>query len=887
METYAFVAILFCLAGWLSALPSPARQPYEQDVTYHYQYEFQLNLNDNTNQSTSTGRSVGYKVTANALISNVWQSNENPEELLLKLEINKPKLHVSTIHSMPMKLQSHMSKLDQMSDKPIYIHWISGHIKSVYESVETVSISNLKKGIASLFQIQLKSKNSTELDASGYCIVYYYPQKNHVKKVKKNCRHSTKTKQFRHPNQIQNLALQHDNEIGYELVKNYYVVKTALGNEKVKIYLNVWKNTSVIILSQSKLTLKQETQNNNKVKAFNVDKAIYLLSKAAHTQFIKGTLLTEPDNQICIENCKSLQNVLKEYQHYLIQDNLASLKSTVAFLKVLEQFRTVSTKDITDALKNTKYKQILPQLIDVLAASQIEQSVKIARDTMSYSKEEDLPERFLLSLSTASHPSHNLLNDLLEFSKTKFKNDKLKTSALMALGALTKSFCKMHKNNGDKLVQEIQDFLTKKLQECNDENCALMYLHALKNAALPNTIPILLRYVMRNSKASSVAMMAIKAAAEDHILNDENKLLLKKIYHQLWKYQDSTTRIIAAELLIKGNTGKSDLEELLLSLANQDNPELSTFIHAKLEEIRENNHTLRNLLNEILKNSTINNYYNIAQKGSSAAFKRLIAVGDTANFTFGVNMEMIPGGMLKRSTFDLILSTYEEELKLLSIGLFTNGFGSNSDDNADIPVEDETAGMELNIFGVNLRPFTFFTGRGELMSHVWSGTASEQTPIIQGNYLFMDSSELFGLQNGLLIDINLKGVLSLDLSGSIQISLWNKNAHSVLLVNASVLMIQSVQVDTSYAKSRIDYTMGGESLLDITTNLDFYEKPSKLCIQVQQPHSTFRQNIRKMESVPGSQHLIRTLRKKIFYIPGKSFALHKKNYLACAAMLES
>lgn len=883
--------VLSCITGLLTALPSPAvRQPYEQDITYHYQYEFTISLNDNMNQSTSTGRSVGYKVTANALISNVWQNNEDPEELLLKLEINKPKLHVTKLHLTPTQLQYHLSKLDQISDTPIYIHWIAGHIKSIYGSTETISIINLKKGIASLFQIQLKSKNSTELDTSGYCSVSYYPQQNFIRKLKKNCRHSTNSKQFRHPNQIQSLALQHENEIIYELVKNYYVIKSAIGNEKVKIYMNVWKNTSVIILSQMKLTLKQETKNKYKIKAFNVEKAIYLLSKAVRTQFIKDTLLTELDNQVCIENCKSIKNVLKDYHHHLINGNLATLKSTVAFLKLLEQFRSVSNKDIIDILKSTKYKRILPQLIDILAASQIESAVKIAKETIDFSDDgNDLTERFLLGLSTASHPSYTLVNDLLNFVKTKFTNEKLKTAALMTLGALTNSYYKKNNNNGSKLIQEIQNYLIKELEECNtDENCALIYLHALKNAALPDTIPILFKYIKRNGKASSTAMMAIKAAAAaiDYVLSDQDKILLKKIYHQLWKYHDSTARIISAELLIKGNLEKNELEELILSLSNQDNPELSTFIHAKLEEIMENNHTLRNSLNEILKNSTVNNYYNIAQKGSSAVFKRLITVGDTANFTFGVNMEMITGGMLKRSAFDLTLNTYEEELKLLSIGLFTGGFGT-SDDTTDIPAEEETAGMELNIFGVNLRPLTFFTGRGELMSHVWSGTASEQTPILQGNYLFMDSSELFGLQNGLLIDLNLKGVLSLDLSGSIQISLWNKNAHSVLLVNASVLMTQSVQVDTLYAKSGVDYMMGGESVLDITTNLDFYEKPSKLCIQVQQPHSIFKQNIRKMESVPGSKHLIRTLRKKTFYIPGKSFALHKKNYLACAAMLDS
>lgn len=49
----------------------------------------------------------------------------------------------------------------------------------------------------------------------------------------------------------------------------------------------------------------------------------------------------------------------------------------------------------------------------------------------------------------------------------------------------------------------------------------------------------------------------------------------------------------------------------------------------------------------------------------------------------------------------------------------------------DEPEESATAGMELTIMGVQIRPFVFFSGQGELMGHVWSGTASEKTPAFQ------------------------------------------------------------------------------------------------------------------------------------------------------------
>lgn len=45
--------------------------------------------------------------------------------------------------------------------------------------------------------------------------------------------------------------------------------------------------------------------------------------------------------------------------------------------------------------------------------------------------------------------------------------------------------------------------------------------------------------------------------------------------------------------------------------------------------------------------------------------------------------------------------------------------------------ESATAGMELTVLGTQIRPFVFFDGQGELMGHVWSGTASDMTPAFQ------------------------------------------------------------------------------------------------------------------------------------------------------------
>lgn len=63
--------------------------------------------------------------------------------------------------------------------------------------------------------------------------------------------------------------------------------------------------------------------------------------------------------------------------------------------------------------------------------------------------------------------------------------------------------------------------------------------------------------------------------------------------------------------------------------------------------------------------------------------------------------------------------------------------------------EEATAGMEVTLAGVQLRPIVFFTGQGELMGHVWSGTASERTTALQvtKRLFFSSYKSIFFLQN--------------------------------------------------------------------------------------------------------------------------------------------
>lgn len=112
----------------------------------------------------------------------------------------------------------------------------------------------------------------------------------------------------------------------------------------------------------------------------------------------------------------------------------------------------------------------------------------------------------------------------------------------------------------------------------------------------------------------------------------------------------------------------------------------------------------RSFAGKVLNNSTFGNYYNLAHSGSSATFTKYLASksrvapqlhrasasdirefktvatpfyflveGEDLNSTYAVNMELIPGGLLKESSLDFNLETADETLNLISVSSTLTG----------------------------------------------------------------------------------------------------------------------------------------------------------------------------------------------------------------------
>nr|CAH7756992.1 unnamed protein product [Callosobruchus chinensis] len=222
----------------------------------------------------------------------------------------------------------------------------------------------------------------------------------------------------------------------------------------------------------------------------------------------------------------------------------------------------------------------------------------------------------------------------------------------------------------------------------------------------------------------------------------------------------------------------------------------------------------------------------------------------------------------------------------LQLGIFSGGLQSfiSSEESEDTEEEEAaTAGMELTVLETQIRPFVFFSGQGELMGHVWSGTASEMTPAFQVLLMLQDHLEHLRLGSGFIAELNVKGATSLDLSGKIEISLWNRNAQSVVQKSAGIATTGSISVDTEFVKSQAEFSTSIETKLDLQTDIDFSSNVH-LCMRLTQPDALFRHNIFKVEKIPGSQHKLRISKYKKYPVPGTTYSINKKNNEMCSAI---
>ncbi|GFG29687.1 hypothetical protein Cfor_03737 [Coptotermes formosanus] len=870
---YGFVLLSFPAAG-----SAAASRQFQLGAGYSYRLDSTVLLNE---AGPRVGKDVGYQVTATLSIGVLWQSPYDPNDKLLQLQLSTLQLHIKSRKAPePEGFVVHTSKLEDLKNLPYLVHWNMGKIEHVFLAEgEDLSMVNLKKGVASLFQFQILDVTQTEKDASGKCQVSYKSlDPRTFLKTKTDCVSGKTVPFILHPDKVMGTLVTSKREVKYTLSNDMSVVQSATAEEVHNMVVEMRQDAGSSVRATQQIILTDTVVKVVPIKASSVEETVQETEKNLKTTFTKQILLTEREPSACQEDCPTLHKLVKENRDHLKDENLGTTRSAAIFIKLLNVARESKMEDIYKVLKSSKNKDILLQLCDLVGATQTVAAHEAARKFLHLDSESDLDvnERYFWALSFGSHPQQQVIKDVLKLTYKDFP-DKLSETLVLTVAALTNRFMKLPGNGQHKIIGEVRTSLVDGLSGCTNEECKQKYLRALKNLGLKDTVPVLVQHAVFGSKKTSVtALKALRSLPPD-TWDDEVKQAATRIYYQLGRRFDSSSRTLAADILLESRPSEGVVRDLLLSLASRADPvyEVRQYVLQRVLQIsgKDPNFASQVISIKQEEHKKLNNYNAMGQRGLSTAFTRSFLSSPSGNGSL-VTVQEISGGLLKRGLVDVVMDTQGTSQEI-----FTEPAEPEE------PEEPATAGMEITALGVQLRPFVFFSGQGELMGHVWSGTGSEKTPAFQTLALLQDHLQYLPLQSGFMAELKLIGVVSFDLSGQIQLSLWNRNAHSLVEKNAGVTIQGIMRVDSSFVRSQVEFNIATEAKLNLVSDIDFYSNVA-LCLQLRSPDSVIKHNVYKVERIPGSKHRLRKAKYKVMKVPGKTYALNRKNNEMCSVIFK-
>lgn len=573
-----------------------------------------------------------------------------------------------------------------------------------------------------------------------------------------------------------------------------------------------------------------------------------------------------------------IDQTIEKHQEALTAGALGTARSASAFLKLLPLVKNASPEELHKILKTPRYRQARMQLLDVYGSASTLAAHKAAMKILQQDESGDETERYLWASSLSPAPHIDVAADVLKRSEETMQNDHVSETYALAAAAM------MRHHGSASAIEKARVSLELGLSVCTGDECKLKFLRALRNLKSPAAVPALLEYAFNDNRAISVAAWRALTAFPRQAVTDEVKAAAVRMFYQIGgPRRDSSARTLALDIILENEPTEETVRELVRYLGGRDPAyEVRKYLSQRLEQVAEQNERLAGYLRNVYADGSAkeNNYNTRAQRGLSTAFARSFLRSPDSNGSL-VTVQEVNSGLLKRGIVDVVLETNERQQAMFSLGLFAGGLGSFVSSQEEADDEVATAGMEIDILGVGVRPFVFFSGQGELLGHVWSGTASERTPAFQILSSLYSHGEHVPLGSGFVVEVDVEGAVSFDLAGQIQLSLWSKNAHSLVEMDAGVMVQGSSKVRSSFVQSKAEFSMSMEPKLELSTDVDFSGQVA-LCMRLSQPATTVKHQVYKIERIPGSRHRLRKTRRSMGHSPGRSYLLNRKNNEMCA-----
>nr|XP_017536463.2 microsomal triglyceride transfer protein large subunit isoform X1 [Manis javanica] len=825
--------------------------------------------------------SVGYRISSNVDVVLLWRNPDGDDDQLIKITIKD--VNVENVNQQrgeksifkgknPSKILR-KENLDTLK-RPVLLHLIHGKVKEFYSyQKEPVAIENLKRGLASLFQMQLSSGTTNEVDISGDCKVTYQAHQDKVTKIKAldSCR--IERTGFTTPNQVLGVTSKATSVTTYKIEDSFVVA--VLAEETHAFGMNFLRTISGKIVSKQKLELKTTEAGPRLMPG----KQVSAIIKAVDSKYTALPIVGQVFQSKC-KGCPSLSEHWQSTRKHLQPDILGKAEAVRSFLDFVQRLRTAKKEEILQILK-AENKEVLPQLVDAVTSAQTSDSLDAILDFLDFKSDSSviLQERFLYACGFASHPNEELLRALISKFRGSFASNDIRETVMIVIGALVRKLCQ---NEGCKLqaVVEAKKLILGGLEKAEKKEDTMMYLLALKNALLPEGIPLLLKHAESGQgPISHLATTALQRYDVPFITNEVKKTL-NRIYHQNRKVHEKTVRTTAAAVILNNNPSYMEVKNILLSIGELPK-EMNKYMLAIVQDILRFEMPASKMVRRVLKETVVHNYDRFSKSGSSSAYTGYVERHPHSVSTYSLDILYSGSGILRRSNLNIFQRIGKAGLHGIQVVIEAQGLETLIAATPDEGEEnlDSYAGMSAILFDIQLRPVTFFNGYSDLMSKMLSAS-SDPVSVVKGLILLTDHSQEIQLQSGLKANMGIQSGLAIDISGAMEFSLWYRESKTRVKNRVSLVIVGDITVDSSFVKAGLEISAETEAGLEFISTVQFSQYPFLVCLQMDKDGIPFRQFETKYERLSTGRGYISRKRKERL-LSGSEFPLHQENSEMC------
>uniref|UniRef100_A0A7N6AGY2 Vitellogenin domain-containing protein n=1 Tax=Anabas testudineus TaxID=64144 RepID=A0A7N6AGY2_ANATE len=879
-HSYLFTSCVSCISSGGAA----AGPRLNNNQLYKFSYTTEV-LVDRTKGSKEG--SAGYRISSDVHVNLVWRDPSSKDDQLIKLVISNVRIESASPRSDKKNVlrgstaESLLGKPKLAAlTKPFLVHLKNGKAKGFYSYwAEPATIKNLKRGLASLLQLQLNTGKVIENDVSGRCTVEYKAVKGQVTRTKllETCK--TEETGFTTHSQTLGVSKKSSSVTVFTLEDGF--IRSAVAEEIHSLAVNARRSAAAKVQSRQTLTLVGTEAGPLEAAGKDVAGVV----KSVDAKLAAVGIVAEKVKSQC-KGCPSLFDHWQTQQKQLEPESLSKATAPRSFLALVQSIRKASKDEILKVLKSAS-KTSLPQVVDAVTSAQTVASLDAILEFLNFTDAKGLilQERFLYACGFASHPNEKMLQALLDISKGKIGSTDIRESVVIIMGALVNKLCQKGGCNLPTVVQ-VKKMILDGPDSTQVESEVQMYLLALKNSLLPEAIPVFIKYAESEVGVYNTIALTALQRYDISLITDEVKRTVNRVYHQNRRIYEKNVRAAAADVILSSNPSYMEVKNLLLSIGNLPH-EMNKYMVSKIQDVIRFQMPASKVLRQAMKDMISHNYERFAKIGSSSSFSGFMAQSADVTSTYSLDILYSGSGVMRRSVMNIYGASNGAVLHGLQVAIEAQGLETLIAATPDEGEEDleSFAGMSALLFDVQLRPVTFFKGYSDLMSKIFS-MSGDPINVVKGLILLTDHSEVIQLQSGLKASAEFQGGLAIDISGGMEISLWYRESKTSINNRGALVVTGNITVDMDFMRAGVEVSFETEASLDFITTVQFSEYPFLVCIQMDKTTFPIREYVTKYESLPsGKSAVSRKSRKQL--IPGSEFPLHQENSNMCKRVFDS